>query len=88
MTIYCSSSLSLLDVTYYRQQLYRYRCQHAQALSCPTEKDLGFLLVDTNELKARLIPSPVRCLEVCRVACKCAHKPHMYMYSETSDSGL
>ena len=52
------------DVPFFRRSLYRYRHQHAQALMCPTEKDLGLLLVDTKYLKEQLIPSPLRCLEV------------------------
>ena len=52
------------DVAFFRRSLYRYRRQHLQAMNCPTEKDLGLLLVDTKELKAELIPSPVRCLDV------------------------
>lgn len=52
------------DVVFFRKWLGRYRLEHVQAKACPTEKDLGLILVDTNQLKAQLLPSPVKCLEV------------------------
>ena len=53
-----------LDVTFFRKWLGRYRLEHIQAKACPMEKDLGLILVDTNTLKAQLLPSPIKCLEV------------------------
>ena len=63
LRLFSMSSITV-DVPFFRRSLYRYRHQHAQALSCPVEKDLGLLMVDTKYLKEQLIPSPLRCLEV------------------------
>lgn len=52
------------DVAFFQKWLGRYRLEHIQAKNCPTEKDLGLILVDTQQLKAQLLPSPLRCLEV------------------------
>ena len=49
---------------FFRKSLGRYRLEHIQAKRCPLEKDLGLILVDTNHLKAQLLPSPIKCLEV------------------------
>ncbi len=56
--------LPFTDVVFFRKWLGRYRLEHIQAKACPTDKDLGLLLIDTNQLKAQLLPSPVKCLEV------------------------
>lgn len=53
-----------IDVMFFRKWLGRYRLEHIQAKACPAEKDLGLILIDTNQLKAQLLPSPVKCLEV------------------------
>lgn len=37
--------------------------EHIQAKSCPTEKYLGLILIDTEEMKSELLPSPLKCLE-------------------------
>ncbi len=52
------------DVLFFRKWLGRYRLEHIQAKSCPAEKDLGLILVDTRELKSQLLPSPLQCLEI------------------------
>ena len=65
-----------VDVVFFRKWLGRYRLEHIQAKACPTEKDLGLLLVDTNQLKAQLLPSPVKCLEVLfHFYCMCVTSP-------------
>lgn len=38
--------------------------QHKEALSIKNKRELGMLLVDGTKLKERLIPNPLRCLEV------------------------
>ena len=56
--------LLCIDVVFFRKWLGRYRLEHIQAKVCPTEKDLGLILIDTNQLKAQLLPSPIKCIEV------------------------
>lgn len=53
-----------VDVGFFRERLGRYRLEHIQAKNCPVQKDLGLILVDTRDLKADLLPSPLKCLEV------------------------
>ena len=48
---------------FFRKWLGRYRLEHIQAKSCPVEKELGLILVDTRELKLELLPSPLKCLD-------------------------
>lgn len=55
--------LFLIDVAFYRKWLGRYRLEHIQAKACPTEKQLGLILVDTREMKSELLPSPLKCLD-------------------------
>ena len=52
------------DVAFFRHSLVRYRRQHNQALACPKLKDVGMILVDTNDLREDLLPNPMRCLKV------------------------
>ncbi len=49
---------------FFRKWLGRYRLEHIQIKACPTEKDLGLILVDTEEMKNELLPSPLKCLEM------------------------
>lgn len=67
-----------VDVEFYRLWLGRYRLQHIRAKDCPTTKDLGLMLVDTTELRNDLLPSPIRCLEVCAV--KICNSLYLRMY--------
>ena len=57
------------DVMFFQKWLGRYRLEHIQAKNCPAEKDLGLILIDSQELKEQLLPSPLRCLEVRQVPC-------------------
>lgn len=59
-TIYFPSA----DVAFFHKWLGRYRLEHIQAKSCPTEKELGLILVDTRDMKSELLPSPLKCLEL------------------------
>ena len=52
------------DVLFFRKWLGRYRLEHIQIKACPTEKDLGLILVDTEDMKNELLPSPLKCLEM------------------------
>uniref|UniRef100_A0A6Q2Z4C9 Dynein, axonemal, heavy chain 6 n=1 Tax=Esox lucius TaxID=8010 RepID=A0A6Q2Z4C9_ESOLU len=51
------------DVSFYGESLGKYHRQHQEALNIQQKRHLGLLLVDTTQLKAKLIPSPLRCLE-------------------------
>lgn len=42
----------------------KYKREHHQAVACPIKKDTGMILVDSEDLKKMLLPSPLRCLEV------------------------
>ena len=56
--------LLLVDVTFFKQSLAKYKREHHQAVACPIKKDTGMILVDSEDLKKMLLPSPLRCLEV------------------------
>ncbi|XP_038615472.1 dynein heavy chain 6, axonemal [Tachyglossus aculeatus] len=52
------------DVSFFAEQLKKYHKEHKDALAIKPTRNLGMLLIDTIELKKKLIPSPKRCLEV------------------------
>jgi len=49
---------------FFAESLERYHSQHKSALSVRNQRPLGMLLVDAMKLKDKLIPNPLRCLEV------------------------
>uniref|UniRef100_A0A5F8HIF6 Dynein axonemal heavy chain 6 n=1 Tax=Monodelphis domestica TaxID=13616 RepID=A0A5F8HIF6_MONDO len=51
-------------VRFFAEQLEKYHREHKEALALRPTRNLGLLLVDTKKMKEKLIPSPVRCLEV------------------------
>ncbi|XP_064174621.1 dynein axonemal heavy chain 6 isoform X1 [Anguilla rostrata] len=51
------------DVAFFGEQLERYHCEHKEALAIIQKRQIGLLLIDSTQLKAKLIPSPLRCLE-------------------------
>lgn len=74
------------DVAFFRHSLVRYRRQHNQALACPKLKDVGMILVDTNDLREDLLPNPMRCLKVrlstVLPSVACIHMYiHVYIYT-------
>ncbi|XP_012629713.3 dynein axonemal heavy chain 6 [Microcebus murinus] len=52
------------DVKYFSEQLEKYHKQHKDAIALRPTRNVGLLLIDTKQLKEKLIPSPLRCLEV------------------------
>ncbi|XP_043915244.1 dynein axonemal heavy chain 6 [Protopterus annectens] len=50
-------------VAFFTEQLEKYHNEHRAALSIRHKKNLGMLLIDTMQLKNKIIPSPLRCLE-------------------------
>ncbi|XP_063073303.1 dynein axonemal heavy chain 6 [Engraulis encrasicolus] len=56
-------SMQQHDVAFFAEHLMKYHTEHQQALAIKQKRNLGMLLVDTTQLKATLIPSPLRCLE-------------------------
>ncbi|XP_054978204.1 dynein axonemal heavy chain 6 [Sorex araneus] len=52
------------DVKFFREQLEKYHKQHKDAVALRPTRNVGLLLIDTKQLKEKLIPSPLRCLEV------------------------
>ncbi|XP_069845209.1 dynein axonemal heavy chain 6 isoform X1 [Dipodomys merriami] len=52
------------DVKFFSEQLEKYHKQHKDALALKPTRNVGLLLIDTKQLKEKLIPSPLRCLEV------------------------
>ncbi|KAM7079135.1 dynein axonemal heavy chain 6 [Molossus nigricans] len=52
------------DVMFFSEQLEKYHRQHRDALALRPTRNVGLLLIDTKLLKEKLIPSPLRCLEV------------------------
>ncbi|XP_059580544.1 dynein axonemal heavy chain 6 isoform X2 [Alligator mississippiensis] len=51
-------------VDFFAEQLEKYHREHKDALAVKQQRNLGLLLIDAKKLKEKLIPSPVRCLEV------------------------
>ncbi|MCJ8749245.1 hypothetical protein PDJAM_G00174240 [Pangasius djambal] len=51
------------DLAFFGESLKRYHSQHKEALAINLKRYLGILLVDTTQLKSKLTPSPLRCLE-------------------------
>ncbi|XP_071825285.1 dynein axonemal heavy chain 6-like isoform X2 [Apostichopus japonicus] len=52
------------DVEFFSETLERYHSQHAQAEIIKVNRNIGMLQVDAKDMKNKLIPSPLRCLEV------------------------
>lgn len=52
------------DVGFFSEQLEKYHRQHKDAVALKPTRNVGLLLIDTKLLKEKLIPSPLRCLEV------------------------
>uniref|UniRef100_A0A8C5NZ98 Dynein, axonemal, heavy chain 6 n=1 Tax=Jaculus jaculus TaxID=51337 RepID=A0A8C5NZ98_JACJA len=52
------------DVKFFSDQLEKYHKQHKDAVALRPIRNVGLLLIDTKQLKEKLIPSPLRCLEV------------------------
>ncbi|KAB0403145.1 hypothetical protein E2I00_012481 [Balaenoptera physalus] len=52
------------DVKFFSEQLEKYHRQHKDAVALRRTRNVGLLLIDTKQLKEKLIPSPLRCLEV------------------------
>ncbi|XP_005385504.1 PREDICTED: dynein heavy chain 6, axonemal [Chinchilla lanigera] len=55
------------DVKYFSEQLEKYHKQHKDAVALRPTRNVGLLLIDTKQLKEKLIPSPLRCLEVLNI---------------------
>ncbi|XP_052368634.1 dynein axonemal heavy chain 6-like [Oncorhynchus keta] len=51
-------------VAFFAESLKKYHSEHKEALAIKQKRHLGLLLVDTTLLKGKLLPSPLRCLEV------------------------
>ncbi|XP_018593809.2 dynein heavy chain 6, axonemal [Scleropages formosus] len=48
---------------FFGKSLEKYHQEHKEALTIQQKMELGLLLVDTTQLKGKLVPSPLRCLE-------------------------
>uniref|UniRef100_A0A8C6R3K0 Dynein, axonemal, heavy chain 6 n=1 Tax=Nannospalax galili TaxID=1026970 RepID=A0A8C6R3K0_NANGA len=55
------------DVKFFSDQLEKYHKQHKDLVALRPTRNVGLLLIDTKKLKEKLIPSPLRCLEVLNV---------------------
>lgn len=53
-----------IDLAFFAEHLKRYHIQHKEAQAVKLKRHLGVLLVDATQLKSRLAPSILRCLEV------------------------
>lgn len=62
MTLY--PVLFPVGVAFFAESLEKYHSEHKEAQAIKQKRHLGLLLVDTTLLKGKLIPSPLRCLEV------------------------
>lgn len=57
-------NLFYVDVKFFSEQLEKYHREHKEAVALRPTRNVGLLLIDTKQLKEKLIPSPLRCLEV------------------------
>ncbi|XP_066123630.1 dynein axonemal heavy chain 6 [Saccopteryx bilineata] len=62
------------DVKFFSEQLEKYHKQHKDAIALKPTRNVGLLLIDTKLLKEKLIPSPLRCLEVLNYMLPCQSK--------------
>ncbi|KAL4640265.1 dynein heavy chain 6, axonemal [Arapaima gigas] len=51
------------SLDFFGKSLEKYHQEHKEALTIQQKMELGLLLVDTTQLKGKLVPSPLRCLE-------------------------
>jgi hypothetical protein len=52
------------NVEFFAKSLEKYHREEAMARLIVNKRPLGMLLVDANEMKGKLIPNPIRCLDV------------------------
>lgn len=57
-----------LDVAFFSESLDKYSSEHEQAVGILEQRPIGMILVDCKKLKEVLIPSPLKCLEVSKLA--------------------
>uniref|UniRef100_A0A452TJF6 Dynein axonemal heavy chain 6 n=1 Tax=Ursus maritimus TaxID=29073 RepID=A0A452TJF6_URSMA len=75
------------DVEFFREQLEKYHRQHKDAVALKPTRNVGLLLIDTKLLKEKLIPSPLRCLEVLNYMLPCQSKKKVdAIISEAQDA--
>nr|KAF6307771.1 dynein axonemal heavy chain 6 [Myotis myotis] len=75
------------DVKFFSEQLEKYHRQHKDALALRPTRNVGLLLIDTKLLKEKLIPSPLRCLEVLNFMLPCQSKQKVdAIISEAQDA--
>ncbi|KAG9342632.1 hypothetical protein JZ751_016069 [Albula glossodonta] len=51
------------DVAFFAERLEKYHVEHDEAQAIIQKRQIGLLLIDSTQLKNKLIPSPLRCLE-------------------------
>ena len=49
---------------FFSESLERYNGQHKAAVAIKDQRSIGMLLVDAAKFKSKLIPNPLRCLDV------------------------
>ncbi|XP_045684006.1 dynein axonemal heavy chain 6 [Phyllostomus hastatus] len=75
------------DVQFFSEQLEKYHRQHKDAIALRPTRNVGLLLIDTKMLKEKLIPSPLRCLEVLNYMLPCQSKKKVdAIISEAQDA--
>ncbi|XP_053056801.1 dynein axonemal heavy chain 6 isoform X1 [Acinonyx jubatus] len=75
------------DVKFFGEQLEKYHRQHKDAIALRPTRNVGLLLIDTKLLKEKLIPSPLRCLEVLNYMLPCQSKKKVdAIISEAQDA--
>nr|XP_055061459.1 dynein axonemal heavy chain 6 isoform X1 [Misgurnus anguillicaudatus] len=75
------------DVAFFASSLDKHHREHKESLAIKPKRPLGILLVDTTQLKQKLIPSPLRCLEVINDILPCLAKKKMDdIISEVQDA--
>lgn len=52
------------DVEFFAKSLEKYHTEEEMAKFITNKRHLGMLLVDANDMKSKLIPNPIRCLDV------------------------
>ena len=55
------------DVKFFAESLAEYKRQHEETTQIVENMSVGMLLCDASKLKTKMLPSPQKCLEVCKI---------------------
>ena len=56
--------VTFADVKFFAESLAEYKRQHEETTNIVENMNVGMLLCDASKLKQKMLPSPMKCLEV------------------------